>query len=103
MPRTLLNYQVKGAKFDDETLKIRLGGQNNDEWGLSPQPPAAKGETIHACLQLLPPEIQDHAKQAEKKFISVLFELTKAYLQKEEAAEEDHELKPIVVGVKLAG
>ena len=26
LPRTLLNYQVTGAKFDDDTLKIRFGG-----------------------------------------------------------------------------
>jgi arsenite-transporting ATPase len=29
LPRTLLNYSIKGAKFEDETLKIRFGGENN--------------------------------------------------------------------------
>ncbi len=28
LPRTLLNYSVKGAKFDKETLKIRFGDEN---------------------------------------------------------------------------
>lgn len=27
LPRTLLNYSVKGAKFENETLKIRFGGE----------------------------------------------------------------------------
>ncbi len=30
LPRTLLNYSVKGAKFEDEILKIRFG-DNNDK------------------------------------------------------------------------
>jgi len=31
LPRTLLNYQVKGAKFDEETLKIRFGGRDDEK------------------------------------------------------------------------
>lgn len=29
LPRTLLNYEVKGAKFENEVMKIRFGGGNN--------------------------------------------------------------------------
>jgi len=29
LPRTLLNLSIKGARFDDETLKIRFGGEKN--------------------------------------------------------------------------
>ena len=30
LPRTLLNYSVKGAKFEDEMLNIRFGGEQNE-------------------------------------------------------------------------
>jgi len=30
LPRTLLNFSIKGAKFEDETLKIRFGGEKNE-------------------------------------------------------------------------
>lgn len=30
LPRTLLNFSVKGAKFEDETLNIRFGGECNE-------------------------------------------------------------------------
>ncbi|SET17548.1 arsenite efflux ATP-binding protein ArsA [Natronincola peptidivorans] len=31
LPRTLLNYSIKGAKFDNDTLKIKFGGEGNEE------------------------------------------------------------------------
>ncbi|WP_010681263.1 ArsA family ATPase [Acetivibrio cellulolyticus] len=30
LPRTLLNYTVKGARFEDEALKIKFGGESNE-------------------------------------------------------------------------
>lgn len=30
LPRTLLNYTVKGAKFENEILKVRFGGESNE-------------------------------------------------------------------------
>lgn len=56
-----------------------------------------KMQTINALIELLPAEIQVHAKQAEDKFISTLHELTAEYLQKEEAEKEDKGLKPVVI------
>ncbi|SNS40582.1 arsenite efflux ATP-binding protein ArsA [Anaerovirgula multivorans] len=31
LPRTLLNYSIKGAKFDKETLKVKFGGEDHDQ------------------------------------------------------------------------
>ena len=30
LPRTLMNYEIKGAKFEEETLKLRFGGEVNE-------------------------------------------------------------------------
>ncbi len=29
LPRSLMNYSIKGAKFTDETLNIRFGGEGD--------------------------------------------------------------------------
>lgn len=31
LPRTLLNLSIKGARFEEETLKIRFGGENDEQ------------------------------------------------------------------------
>src|SRR5690554_784052 len=31
LPRTLLNYQIKGARFAEETLRIRFGGRDDEK------------------------------------------------------------------------
>lgn len=31
LPRTLMNLEIKGAKFEEETLKIRFGGKTNEQ------------------------------------------------------------------------
>ncbi|HHV18043.1 MAG TPA: ArsA family ATPase, partial [Thermoanaerobacterales bacterium] len=31
LPRTLLNYEVKGAKFVEEILKIQFGGPDDEK------------------------------------------------------------------------
>lgn len=58
---------------------------------------ALKLETIDHLLRLLPGEVGTSAKQIQSGFISLVHEVTEAYLQKEEDEKKEKVLKEVVI------